>query len=102
MARSNLYKTYIVSPEWRAKSNRCIALTRKRCILFPWLRARHTHHLTYRNLTKEIPIRDTVPLSKCAHWLVHLPIFWKSGLRPFVNWILRFLFLVWLVISIFI
>lgn len=89
MAHSNLYKTYIISSVWREKSKYCQSLTRNHCILIPWLRSNHCHHLTYRNLQNEIPVRDTVALSKIAHGVIHCKILWKSPLRVGVNYFLR-------------
>lgn len=91
---SNFYKSYIISPEWRVKSKACIMKTKNRCVLLPFMLARHTHHLTYKNLGKEMFIRDIVPLSKVAHKLVHFDIFWKTPLRPLVNLYLRFICLI--------
>lgn len=71
MPQSNEYLTYIRSPQWYEKSAKTIEKTGKRCVMFPWLRATDTHHLTYKNLKSEIYIRDTVPLSRCAHDLIH-------------------------------
>lgn len=102
--RSKEYQTYIISQKWRSKSSKCQAMTGKRCVLFPWLRSRHAHHLTYKNLEHEIPVRDIVPLSKAAHWIVHLPILWRfcnkvSPVRVLVNLVLRSLFVFWIVIN---
>ena len=88
---SSEYISWINSKDWKVKSRKCQALTIKSCILFPWLDSRHTHHLTYRNMKSERPIRDTVPLSVMAHKLIHLRIFWKTGLRKYINYFLRFL-----------
>jgi len=98
MGHSNKYLTYIRAPEWYAKSKKCQSLTRHHCVLFPWLKSRHCHHLTYRNLTKEVPLCDTVPLSKSAHQLIHLPLFWKTFLRPSVNWLLRLSMALWVIV----
>jgi hypothetical protein len=95
MARSNEYNVYIVSETWRLKSKNCRDLNRNRCVLFPWLKSNHAHHLYYRNMKYELPIRDIVPLSKIAHNLVHCKIlgitpFWgKSPLRVLLSNILR-------------
>lgn len=88
---SNEYLSYINSEQWKAKSRKCQSLTRKHCILFAWLKSRHCHHMTYRNMTEEIPIRDTVALSVTAHKIIHFPIFWKNKkVRPYINYFLRF------------
>ena len=91
MGHSPEYLNYINSSEWKDKSKKCQGLTRKHCILFPWLKSRHTHHLTYKNMKSEIPIRDTVPLSVTAHKIIHWRIFWKNKkVRLYINYFLRF------------
>ncbi len=95
MSRSPQYYAYITSDEWRDKCKKCHALTKHHCVVFPWLKSRNVHHMTYRNFQKEIPLRDTVPLSKFAHWIIHWWIFWKTPLRPLINAILRLLFVLW-------
>lgn len=85
------YTNYISSIEWRNKSKFCQTLTHKHCIIFPWLKSRHGHHLTYKNMKSEIPIRDTVPLSVTGHNIIHLNIFWRNKKnRVWVNYFLRF------------
>ena len=97
MAHSPEYRNYIQSPEWRKKSNfYCKTLTGGRCVLFPWLRSSHGHHLTYRNLRNEWAIRDVVPLSPIAHKIIHWHIFWKTPLRGVVNFWLRVSTIGWL------
>jgi hypothetical protein len=95
VSRSPQYYVYIRSEQWHQKSKTCHWLTKKHCIVFPWLQSRDIHHLTYRNLQKEFPLRDTVPLSKFAHWITHWWIFWKTPLRPLVNTALRLLLIFW-------
>ncbi|HYX18318.1 MAG TPA: hypothetical protein VE944_28925 [Nostoc sp.] len=102
MSRSPQYYVYINSDEWREKCKRCHGLTKHHCVVFPWAKSRNVHHLTYRNFQKEIPLCDTVPLSKFAHWIIHLWIFWKTPLRPWVNFLLRLLLIFWAVIWFFI
>ncbi len=96
MARSPEYNAWVVSPQWRAKSRRYCRSTQNTCVLFPWRTATHSHHLTYRNLTRELLIRDCVPLSREAHRLIHCHLLWQTGLRQPTNWILRGLCLLWL------
>lgn len=102
MSQSNEYLSYIRSPEWYKKSAGAIAKTGKRCVMFPWLTATDAHHLTYRNLGSEIYIRDIIPLSRCAHDLIHNSVLsllvWQGGgkkgtapLRVPFNYILRVL-----------
>jgi hypothetical protein len=98
MSRSPQYYIYINSPRWKEKSGRCQALTKKHCVVFPWAKSSHCHHMTYKNFQKEMPLRDTVPLSKTAHWIVHWWIFWKTPLRPLVNLFLRILLILWTLI----
>jgi hypothetical protein len=95
MGYSNQYLTYVHSPEWKNKSKSCQQLTKNHCVVFPWLKSNHCHHLTYKNLKNEIPIRDTVPLSKTAHSIIHWGIFWKTPLRLPINYLLRLLTIIW-------
>lgn len=97
MAHSKNYLAWIQSPEWKAKSKKCQSWTKYHCIVFPWLKSRHCHHLTYKNMKNEVPIRDIVPLSKIAHSIIHWRIFWKSPLRPWANTILRVLMVLWVI-----
>ena len=95
---SNLYRTYINSPKWKLKSSNCRKRTYDRCALLPWLRAHHAHHLTYRNLTNEMIIRDIVPLNRYVHRVIHFPIFWKiPPVRFAINWYLRLATLILLI-----
>lgn len=97
----NQYQYYINSPEWKQKSKRIQKMTKNRCVVFPWLRSNHTHHLTYRNLKHEIAIRDCVPVSRFAHKILHIKIFWKSPLRKPINYILRLFMLMSMFVSLF-
>jgi hypothetical protein len=94
----NEYLEYIYSPEWRIKSKQVQRLTFNHCILFPWMKSNHAHHLTYKNLKKELPIRDIIPVSKCAHDIIHRPILWKTPLRFLVNFLLRSLMILWIMV----
>jgi hypothetical protein len=99
MAHSNEYISYIHSTQWYDKRAKCQSLTANHCILFPWLKSRHCHHLTYKNLTREVPLRDIVPLSKTAHTIIHWHILWKiKQVRFIVNLILRALMIVWVAV----
>lgn len=93
----NEYLDYIKTPQWRNKSKQIQGMSANHCILFPWLKSNDAHHLTYKNLKNEIPIRDIVPLSRYAHNIVHLPIFWKTFLRIWINWLLRSLAIFWII-----
>jgi len=92
---SNQYSAYIVSSEWRKKSNHFISKTGRRCVILPWKIATHSHHLTYRNLESEWYIRDCVPLSKDAHNWVHNGLLGKwmwddrEGRRRIMNFLVR-------------
>ncbi|WP_242063077.1 hypothetical protein [Nostoc sp. FACHB-145] len=88
------YLSYIRSSQWKNKSINCQKLTNFHCIIFPWYKSSHAHHLTYDNLKFELPVKDIVPLSKTAHSLVHWGIFWKTPLRVGVNWLLRLLMVI--------
>ena len=103
MSRSPAYYQYIRSVKWRQKSKDCQIFTKKHCIVFPWLESNHCHHMTYRHFRKELPLRDTVPLSKNAHSIIHWPILWKNkSIRPWVNILLRLLMLWWMGVWFFI
>lgn len=95
-ALSPQYRRYMRSPKWRKKSDFAKWLTRRRCVVFPWLRATNSHHLTYRNLEHELPVRDIVPLSELAHWIFGSWLFRKTLLRVPTNYLLRLLMLGWL------
>lgn len=95
MGRSPQYYVYINSKEWRSHCKKCHALTKHHCVIFPWLKSRNIHHMTYKNFQKERVLRDTVPLSKIAHWVIHLWLLWKTPLRPWVNVVLRMFLLFW-------
>lgn len=99
MGHSPEYKMYITSADWYAKSKSCQRLTKGYCVLFPWRKSRHCHHMTYKNFKHERPLRDTVPLCKTAHSIIHWKVFWKSPLRPWINWMLRFLMVVWVLLG---
>lgn len=97
MTRNSEYTLYVQSLEWRKTSNNVLSATGNRCVLYPWKKATHAHHLHYRNLRNEQVIRDCVPLSPEAHKLIHQDRFWNlnkdsrtpSRLRPFVSGYLR-------------
>jgi hypothetical protein len=84
---SSQYTRYIRSPEWRYKSKAFKAATGDRCVLLPWLKANHAHHLHYQNLESEEFARDCVPLhSKChsfVHWIYDRKIPWLRNLLDF-------------------
>ena len=97
------YRNYINSPEWHQKSRWVRSLTGHRCILFPWLGARETHHLTYNFFLGfgwnswgfEQPGWHLVPLSKTAHKFVHFRLFRRQPIQLIVNTYLRLSFLLW-------
>ena len=99
MGHSRGYSEYIRSDIWRSKSTGCMALAGYRCCLFPWLRSRHCHHLTYRNFKHETPCRDTVGLSVTAHKIVHWYPLWKTPLRGCINFYLRLSYFTLVVIN---
>lgn len=92
---SEKYNTYIRSNVWYAKSARFKAAAGGRCVMFPWMAAQVSHHLTYDNLHDEKFIRDCIPLSRFAHSLIHEnsigKYFWKDKLvrRRLMNFVLR-------------
>ena len=108
---SREYIQYLNSPTWREKSRWVRSLTRPfwlpkksrgRCVLFPWLPAQQTHHLTYYFILNlgwnefgfEQPVWHLIPLSKVAHDLVGSKLLWKQPIRFFVNTYLRLAFLI--------
>lgn len=107
MNRSNEYKNYIYSPQWRQKSNYILKITGHKCSLFFWLKATHVHHLHYKNLGNELIIRDCVPLSPKAHKIIHYNIFWNldgnnktpSPIRPFLSFYLRLITILLLLLN---
>ena len=108
---SREYIDYLNSSTRRNKSRWVRSLTRPfwlprnargRCVLFPFLPAQQTHHLTYYFLLNlgwnqfgfELSLWHIVPLSKVAHDLVGSKLFWKQPIRFFVNTYLRLSFLI--------
>lgn len=87
---SPAYQDHLQSAAWRETRRRCLAWTKGRCCLLPWLWAREAHHLDYVHLRAERVVCDIVPLSACAHDLiVHRWIFWRGCLRHPMNQFLR-------------
>lgn len=72
------YHAYIRSTPWYKRRREAFKLWKGRCALLPFLKAENYHHLTYDNLGHEYPIRDCIPLSRFAHWLVHRKCFWAK------------------------
>jgi hypothetical protein len=102
MSRSPEYYQYIQSSEWREKSKACQRLTKNYCVLFPWLKSNHTHHLSYNNFKNEKPLIDLVPLSKVAHSIIHFSLFWKvKKVRLIINIVLRLLMIIWVILAVF-
>lgn len=113
--QSSRYKKYLKSSHWQRKSRWVRSLTRPwwqsskkpgRCVLFPWLKAEETHHMTYFFWLKfgwnsfgwELPIWHLVPLSKKAHNFVGKSLLWRQPLKFFVNLYLRIAFLfLWII-----
>ena len=83
------YVNYMQSAAWRLHARSCLRLTRGRCALIPLLPAIEAHHLHYGHLRSEWVIIDTVPLSRFAHSLVHLPLLESKPIRFMVNGWLR-------------
>ena len=44
---------------------------KRRCSVFPWLKAEHRHHTNYHRYKEEIPWLDLVPVSTAGHWAIH-------------------------------
>jgi hypothetical protein len=83
------YESHLRSSAWQMHARSCLALTGRRCVLFPFLWAQECHHLHYRNLGREVPVVDTVPLSWAAHQIIHFPLLWFPPVRVAVNVWLR-------------
>lgn len=84
------YYNYIYSDIWKDKSKVFKKLFLGRCVLFPWLKGKHSHHLTYNNFQNEVYWVDCLPLSETAHALIHLPFLWKIRVvRGLINLYLR-------------
>lgn len=94
------------SKEWQRTCRITHGLNRGYCVVFFWIKSFDCHHLTYANMKarKELPIRDTVPLSRIAHTIIHkanifgYKLFWvdrkpKAFRRRFWAWVLRFLYI---------
>lgn len=99
MSRSPEYYERIKSKAWRRFSNMVISLSEGRCSLLVIPKATHCHHMTYSHLGHELPLVDCVPLSPMAHKIIHWPIFWKTSLRVLINWWLRFVYLVLIIVG---
>jgi hypothetical protein len=58
------YRNYINSDQWRKGWRRGLTmqLLLGRDAICPLLKAHHADHLHYKNLTRELPLRDLVPL----------------------------------------
>ena len=108
---SREYTQYLKSSTWREKSRWVRSLTRPfwlskksrgRCVLFPFLPAQQTHHLTYYFIFNlgwnefgfEMPFLHLVPLSKFGHDLVGSKFLWTQPVRFFVNTYLRVAFVI--------
>lgn len=88
---SQEYLGHLQSEAWRRAARSTIELTRRRCCLLPWRRAVHAHHLHYRNLGTEQPLRDLVPLSDLGHRIVHAWVLWRGPMRGLMSGLLRML-----------
>jgi hypothetical protein len=88
-AVADRYESHLRSAAWQVHARSCLALTGRRCVLFPFLWAQECHHLHYRNLGREVPVLDTVPLSWAAHQIIHFPLLWFPPVRAAINAWLR-------------
>lgn len=65
------YKSYIQSPEWKARRDRVVAVYGGRCYCCSeQTQFLDVHHRTYRRLGKERP-DDLVPVCRRCHQLIH-------------------------------
>lgn len=70
------YRAYINSSEWKRGWRRGLTLWLlfgRDCIL-PIFPAHDADHVTYRNLTRELPLRDLVPLNRVMHRQIITPL----------------------------
>ncbi len=69
---SNKYEKHVQQKSWRWRLARWMTFTPLlgRDCLIPLLPATDCHHLHYRNLGHELPIRDLVPLNRFTHQIV--------------------------------
>jgi hypothetical protein len=98
------YRNYINSDQWRKGWRRGLTmqLLLGRDAICPLLKAHHADHLHYKNLTRELPLRDLVPLNKTIHLRIITPL--RSFLRAILGrslgnallaWILRAFVIGW-------
>ena len=92
---TDLYHEYLDSAEWHQKSKFFRSVMLNRDCVFPFLPSQDAHHMTYRNLTEEIFLRDAVPLNKTFHlnYLHPFMRLWHKKrdipfLRFWVNWLI--------------
>lgn len=88
------WATSMRNPRWRRLRRICFAVTMGRCAVVPLLKAHHNDHVTYRNLGKEWPLRDLVPLNRHVHAAV--TYLRAHGLKGPVNLILRAAYTAWI------
>lgn len=98
------YREYIRSDRWRKGWRRksTMYLVCGLDTIFPFLPAHHADHITYTNLTKELPLRDLVPLNKTVHLRMVTPtrdrlrkIFGRKLGNALMAWFLRGCVLWW-------
>jgi len=100
------YQAYIHSKDWQQKSRKFRSIMFDRCAVFPFLKSNQTHHMTYANLSRELLLRDCIPLSNFVHHGIVHPVsrlFHRRhdihAVRFFVNWLLlRPSLLFWLLV----
>jgi hypothetical protein len=83
MSLSPEYRQYINSKSWRSKRPFIMALTLGRDSILPIFPAHDCDHLTYKNLGRELPLRDCVPLHRFTHRNVITPA--RSVLRKILG-----------------
>lgn len=73
--QSEFYKTYMKSPEWRAKEQERMAIDDFKCVMCGrdvfHTRSMQVHHVTYRNLGHEDVYRDLCTVCGTCHKKLH-------------------------------
>jgi hypothetical protein len=90
-----LWATSMANPHWRFVRLLTLAVTLHRDVIFPWFRASDCDHLHYRNLGREWPLIDLVPLHRLTHIVVGALRTWGFSIP--INFLLRAAYMGWLI-----
>jgi hypothetical protein len=91
-----VWATSMANPHWRFVRFLTFAVTLRRDVIFPWFKATDCDHLRYRNLGREWPLLDLVPLHRLTHMAV--TALRAAGLTILINLVLRGAYLGWLAV----